>query len=121
MKKYLLPVTTFFFTYFFLFSQKVFAATKKTGIFPSKIGQWTSLKQAIKAIADIVFIVAGVIFLIMLLIGGIQYLAASGNEEAAGKAKKTLLNSVIGLVIVALAWVVSHWLIKSLLGSGYTT
>ena len=115
MKKYLLPVTTFFFTYFFLFTQKVFA-----GIFPNKIGQWGNLKQAIKAIADIVFIVAGVIFLVMLLVGGIQYLAASGNEEAAGKAKKTLLNSVIGLVIVALAWVVSYWLIKSLLGESYT-
>ena len=119
MKKYLLPVTTFFFTYFFLFTQKAFAATK-TGIFPNKIGQWLTLKQAIKDIAGIVFIVAAVIFLVMLLVGGIQYLAASGNEEAAGKAKKTLLNSVIGLVIVALAWVVSYWLIKSLLGESYT-
>ena len=40
---------------------------------------------------------------VMIIIGGIQYMTAGGNEERANKAKKTLLYTVIGVAIVLAA------------------
>lgn len=58
--------------------------------------------------------VAGGIFTIMLLVGGVQYLTTMGNEEANAKAKKTLLNAVIGIIVVAVTWVVGGWVLSVL-------
>lgn len=58
--------------------------------------------------------VAATVFMILLLIGGIQYLTATGNQDLLTKAKSTLLNATIGLVLVLLAWPVGTWLLNAL-------
>ena len=60
--------------------------------------------------------VAGIIFVILLLVGGIQYLTASGNEESSKKARAILMDAIIGLVIVLAAWAVGGWIIEQLTG-----
>ncbi len=46
---------------------------------------------------------AGSIAVIFLIIGGYRYLTSAGNEEAAEKGKKTLVTSIIGLVVIILS------------------
>ena len=46
---------------------------------------------------------AGIIATVFLIVGGYQYITSGGNEELAEKGKKTLINSVIGIVVVVLA------------------
>jgi len=46
---------------------------------------------------------AGSIAVIFLIVGGFRYLTSAGNEEAAEKGKKTLVTSIIGLVIIILS------------------
>jgi len=58
-----------------------------------------------------VIVAAGAIFVILLLVGGIQYLTGSGNEEATGKAKKMMIDAVIGLIIVLAAWAIGQWVL----------
>ncbi|MFA5359196.1 MAG: pilin [Patescibacteria group bacterium] len=53
------------------------------------------------------FTVLGVIFLIIILYAGFRWLTAGGNDEQVGAAKKLIMNSVIGLVIIFLAYIIT--------------
>lgn len=73
-----------------------------------------TVQGVIKTIFNLVIIIAGTIFVILLLVGGIQYLTAAGNEEATGKAKKLIVDSVVGLIIVLAAWAIGTFVISRL-------
>ena len=49
---------------------------------------------------------SGSVTVLFLIIGGFWYLTSAGNEEQAEKGKKTLINSVIGLVIIMLSFAI---------------
>ena len=46
------------------------------------------------------------IAVLMLIVGGFIYMTAGGNGEAADKGRKTVVNALIGIIIVVLSWVV---------------
>ena len=66
-------------------------------------GQPCDFVGIIKKLTEILKILAIPLGTIMIIIGGIQYMTAGGNEERANKAKKTLLYTVIGVAIVLAA------------------
>lgn len=86
---------------------------------PTKLrgGGFDNIADAITSIFNIAITVAGVVFVLLFLIGGIQYLAAAGNEDNTNKAKKLLVDAVVGLVIVVVAWAVGTYVLQ-LLGIG---
>jgi len=47
----------------------------------------------------------------MLLVGGIMYLSGAGNEDQTGKAKKIMIDAVIGLFIVMSVYAISSFVI----------
>jgi hypothetical protein len=53
----------------------------------------------------------GLIFLVLILFAGFQWMTSGGSEEQVGKAKKLLINAVIGLAIVLCSWVIARYLI----------
>lgn len=57
-------------------------------------------------IGQILLEVLAVIFIIMFIVGGIQYISAGGNENRANAGKKTLSAAVIGLLISILAFAI---------------
>jgi len=68
-------------------------------------------------VANIVFALlslVGMIFLILLIYGGIFWMTARGNETQAQKAKNIITNSVVGLAVVLLAYAISIFIIGSL-------
>lgn len=71
-----------------------------------------SPKAIVAFIFQIITAVAGVIFLVMLLIGGIRYLASSGNEEGTTAAKKSIFQALIGLFIVLSAYAIGAFVIN---------
>lgn len=50
--------------------------------------------------------IAGLVAVVYLIMGGFSYITAAGNEEQTKKATKTLLNAVIGLVIIFAAFAI---------------
>ncbi|MFH0804746.1 MAG: hypothetical protein V1916_00960 [Patescibacteria group bacterium] len=54
----------------------------------------------------------GLIAVIMILIGGFQWMTAGGNEEKVASAKKIISAAVIGLIIVLLAWAIVIFVIS---------
>ncbi len=58
--------------------------------------------------------VAGIIALMFLVIGGVRYITAGGNPDAVAAAKTTILNAVIGVVVIFIAWAIL-WIIRNTL------
>ena len=54
---------------------------------------------------------------VMLVIGGYWYMAAGGNEEMSEKGRKTILNFVMGLVIIILAYTIVSVIASTLTGA----
>lgn len=52
---------------------------------------------------NLLLLFAGSVAVIFIIIGGFRYLTSAGNEEASEQGKKTLVTSVIGLVVIILA------------------
>ncbi len=60
--------------------------------------------------------IAGLVAVIFLIIGGFNYITAQGNEEQTKKAASTLLNAVIGLIVIFAAFAIVYTVQKNLLG-----
>jgi hypothetical protein len=57
----------------------------------------------------------GVIFLLLTIYAGFLWMTAGGNEETVKKAKKWLVNSIIGLAIVLAAYSITNFILLKFL------
>ena len=64
------------------------------------------LKETVINIIRLVLGLLGLIAVIIIMYGGFLWLTARGSEDKIDKAKRTLINGVIGLVIILLAWAI---------------
>lgn len=53
---------------------------------------------------------AGIALFILLLIGGFKYLTAGGDPKSVEAARKTLTYAIIGLVLIALAYLILRFI-----------
>lgn len=58
----------------------------------------------LQIVANIMAMVTGIVAVIMIIYAGIRYITSSGNPERTKKAKDMIINAVVGLAVVALAW-----------------
>jgi len=66
-----------------------------------------------KEVVNILSVVVGVVAVIFLIYGGFRYITSGGESGSVSNAKNTLIYAVVGLVIVALAQVIVHWVLNS--------
>ena len=59
--------------------------------------------------------------LLFLIIGGFWYITAAGNEETAEKGKGTVINAIIGIVIIILSYVIINVVSTLVSNTGGTT
>jgi len=94
--------------------EKTFAATvADPGIIApnlKNLTQFDSLQDFLLNIPAMLIGLVGVVFLGIFFFGGYQYLASMGNEEQSKQAKETLINAIIGLVVVLVAEALVLWL-----------
>jgi hypothetical protein len=50
---------------------------------------------------------------LFIVIGGLRYIVSGGNEESAEKGKKTILNAVIGIIIVILSYIIINLVVNT--------
>lgn len=62
--------------------------------------------RLLTTLAGYLMYVAGAIAVVFLIIGGIFYITSTGDEKKSEKAKKILINSLIGLVLIAISLLV---------------
>ncbi len=79
-------------------------------------GKSASLTDMIKIILTAVFTVIGMVAVVMIILGGVNYATSQGDPAKATKAKNTIMYAVIGLVITLLAIAIVNFVLSSLQG-----
>lgn len=64
-------------------------------------------------VVNIFSIVVGVVAVIMIIYGGFRYITSGGSSENVGNAKNTIIYAIIGLVIVAIAQILVHFVLNT--------
>jgi len=72
------------------------------------------LTQVIGNLINSAFYILGALLLVMLLYGGFVWMTAMGDSEKTKKARQTITNAVIGLVIIASAYALSNFIITEI-------
>ena len=84
---------------------------EKTGLGDS---QDADLKARIVDIVNIALGFIGLIAVIFIIYAGFKWMTAAGNEEQVSSAKKMIVQAVIGLAIIFLAWAIANFVITNL-------
>ncbi|HSX41091.1 MAG TPA: pilin [Candidatus Saccharimonadales bacterium] len=74
-----------------------------------------------KTIANIMIFLVGAIAVIMLILGGLQYVISNGDAKRVESAKNTILYAIIGIVVAILAYAAVAFVTGSLTGSTTST
>lgn len=77
----------------------------------------SNLTKLLKQIVNIISIIVGVIAVIMIIVAGLQYITSGGSSEKVGTAKNTVIYAIVGLVIVALAQFIVHFVLGTTLNA----
>lgn len=80
----------------------------------SRQGAPTTIGAFIARAIQVLLSISGIVFLLMLLWGGVRYMTAAGNETVIKTAKSTLTAALIGLVITASAYTISVFVLNQI-------
>lgn len=72
----------------------------------------SDINTPIGKIVNLLSSIAGVLAVIMIIVGGLRYVTSGGNQESTKGAKNTILYALIGLVIVAIAQIIVRYVLK---------
>lgn len=78
-----------------------------------------SLETGAGAIVMMILSLLGVVFMILIIFGGILWMTAGGNEQRVDKAKDTMIRAVIGLAVVLLAYAMSIFIVSIFAGKTF--
>ncbi|MGH7156728.1 MAG: TrbC/VirB2 family protein [Candidatus Saccharimonadales bacterium] len=75
-------------------------------------GAATHVNSLVTTVVNVLSVVVGIIAVIMIIVAGLRYITSGGKQESVTGAKNTILYAVIGLVIVALAQLIVHFVLN---------
>ena len=93
--------------------QELFAQTKITA---GEIGAPTVSVNSttLNGALSLVYFVAGIVCVVMIIIGGVRYVTSQGDQGGIASAKNTILYSVIGIVVILLAAAITQLIFQTL-------
>lgn len=65
--------------------------------------------STVDKIIDVILLIAGILVVIYLVYSGIQYITASGDATKATAARTGIVNAIIGIVIILIAFSIISW------------
>jgi hypothetical protein len=75
-------------------------------------GQGTTLNHTLSFALSTLSLVAGIAAVIMIIIAGLKMITAQGDAGAIASARNTLIYALVGLVVVALAQFIVHFVLS---------
>lgn len=87
------------------------------GDIPSGTGlrEGENLLNFISNLIKVVLGLVGAILLVLIIYGGFTYATAAGSDEKVKKARNILTYAIIGIVIIAVAWIATDYIIGNIL------
>ena len=62
-------------------------------------------------IVNFALYVAGILAVVMIIVGGVQMTTSAGNPNAVAKAKRTITYSIVGLIVAVLAYAIVNFVV----------
>lgn len=90
----------------FLLATSVLAQTKLMVNIPGAPGEISDFSEYIKYLYLFGLAIVGVVAMLFIIIGGIRYMAAAGNQTAISEAKSQITAAILGLVLVLTSWLI---------------
>ena len=81
-------------------------AAEIPGVSPVTPSGDLSIASVLSTVISWILGLAGGVAVLFLILGGLQYITSSGNKDKAEVAKQTILYAVIGLIVIALSFVI---------------
>jgi uncharacterized membrane protein len=81
----------------------------------------TGISALAGKVVNIFSVIVGVVAVIMVIYGGFRYIISGGDSSRVGTAKNTLIYAIIGLIIVALAQLIVHYVLSTTNGLTITS
>ena len=78
----------------------------------------TGIQNIVVTIINSILGLLGVIFLVLVIYAGFLWMTAGGNEDQVGKAKRLLINAIIGVIIIVAAYAISYFVLNALINPG---
>lgn len=72
----------------------------------------TTVNSTVATVINILSLIGAVIAVIMIIIGGIRFVTSSGDSSATASARNTVIYSLVGLVIIALAQLIVRFVLE---------
>ncbi|HLG90752.1 MAG TPA: pilin [Candidatus Saccharimonadales bacterium] len=94
-------------------TDKIFGACAQAPDSPACKSKNTTENPVVRIInvaANIIALLTGIGAVIMIILGGFSYITAAGNAERATNARRRIIYSIVGLVVVALAWAATRFI-----------
>ena len=70
-------------------------------------------QSRLDVVLGVIFGLAGAVALLFLVIGGVRYVLSRGDPNATAQAKGTVLYSIVGLVVVILAFTIVRFVVSN--------
>ena len=86
-------------------------ATQTTGCTVDTATANSQINNIIKLVINIFSLIVGLVSVIMIIVGGLKYITSGGESSNISSAKNTIVYAIIGLVIVALAQFIVHFVL----------
>lgn len=85
----------------------------ETGYTKQKIfNSASSIDTSVGGIIQLALSITGLVFMIFIFYGGILWMTAAGTEKRIDRAKKIMSESIIGLLIVFLAYAITFFIVN---------
>ncbi|MDP2631064.1 MAG: hypothetical protein Q8P56_06710 [Candidatus Uhrbacteria bacterium] len=78
-----------------------------------KVGQ--TVPQYVGGIVSAILGIVGVVFLILIVYGGILWMLAEGDDTKVGKARGLIFHAIIGLILVFSAYAITNFVVDVLI------
>jgi cytochrome bd-type quinol oxidase subunit 2 len=72
-----------------------------------------TVDNTIATVVNVLSYLVGAVAVVMLIIGGFRFVTSNGNAESTKGARNTIIYAIVGLVIVAIAQVIVHFVINT--------
>ena len=76
----------------------------------------STLMNEVGRILNTVYFIVGILAVIFIIIGGINYTVSQGDPGRVAKAKNTVLYAIVGLVVALLAFAITTFILNALEG-----
>jgi hypothetical protein len=83
-------------------------------------GSQSTIGALASEVVNIFSIIVGAASIIMIIYGGFRYITSGGSTEKVGSAKNTIIYAIVGLIIVALAQALVHFVLSRATAAGGT-